>query len=240
MPIGGPWGSLGRLLVLVIASGLFQCSTWGPLSTPLYSKIHAAVVHVYRVATKNLFCPANVNFMFSDVDLIVKYGLVSPMVMIRQSRLALLARLADKSPHCVIRLLSSFWDRDLGGFRLCEVIWFGFRALVISATRFALAFLPLSMPSPRLPNRLCARFVNILLPSLPIMMSPCHSPLSPLLCSSTPSARFVASASTPFRSLPYIKRLSMGIVTLSTDWSTRSGAPFVCFSFMTGSDYLII
>ena len=27
----------------LFASGLFQCSTWGPLSTPLYSKIHAAV-----------------------------------------------------------------------------------------------------------------------------------------------------------------------------------------------------
>ena len=71
----------------MFASGLFQCSTWGPLPNPLYSKIHAAVVQVYRIATKNTFCPASLNFLFSDIDLVEKYSLMSPMVMIRQSRL---------------------------------------------------------------------------------------------------------------------------------------------------------
>ena len=45
------------------ASGLSQCSTWGPLSTTLYSTIHVADVQVYRIATKNVFNPTLV-FLF--------------------------------------------------------------------------------------------------------------------------------------------------------------------------------
>ena len=116
--LSNPRLALSKKLSLVkahiFASGLFQCSTWGPLSTPLYSKTHAAVVQVYRIATKHVFNPASVNFIFSDADLISEYGLVSPMVMIRQSRLSLSARLAAKSPRCVLDLLKVFWDRDCG------------------------------------------------------------------------------------------------------------------------------
>ena len=48
------------------------------------------------------------------MDLIDKYGLVSPMVMIRQSKLSLLARLAAKRPKCIVDLLGTIWDRDCG------------------------------------------------------------------------------------------------------------------------------
>ena len=47
----------------LFASGLFQCSTWGPLSTPLYSKIHSVVGQVHRIATKNVINPSCVSFI---------------------------------------------------------------------------------------------------------------------------------------------------------------------------------
>ena len=98
----------------LFSSGFFQCSTWGPLSPSLYGKIHSSVIQVYRVATRNLFNPSVVNFMFSDADLICEYGLVSPMSIIRYSRISLFARVAGKSPSCLVDLLKAVWDGDFG------------------------------------------------------------------------------------------------------------------------------
>ena len=39
---------------------------------------------------------------FPDADLIVEYGLVSPMVAMRQERLSLLVRIAQKRPSCLV------------------------------------------------------------------------------------------------------------------------------------------
>jgi len=52
--------------------------------------------------------------MFSDADLISEYGLVSPMSIIRYSRISLFARIAGKSPTCLVDLLKTMWDGDFG------------------------------------------------------------------------------------------------------------------------------
>ncbi len=52
--------------------------------------------------------------MFSDADLISEYDLVSPMSIIRYSRISLFARIAGKSPLCLVNLLKTVWDYDFG------------------------------------------------------------------------------------------------------------------------------
>ena len=51
---------------------------------------------------------------------------MSPMVMIRQSRLALLARLASKRPQCILDLLGAVWEKDLGWVVAVrsDLVWF--------------------------------------------------------------------------------------------------------------------
>ena len=121
--------------------------------------------------------PSSINFIIYDVDLIEKYCLMSPMVTIRQSRLALLARLVAKGPKCIIDLLSSFWDRDFGWVSAVrsDLAWFSCSGYFNLAILFVPVSLVRFMLSPLLPLPSCARFVSTLLRALLIMMSPCLS-----------------------------------------------------------------
>ena len=79
--------------------------------------MHHAVVHVDRVATGNAFDPAKVNFSFSDTELLQECGLMSPMSMMRYSRLALFVRIAFKRPEALVSLLSVSWGLREGSVR---------------------------------------------------------------------------------------------------------------------------
>ncbi len=104
------------------------------MTPALYGKNHSAVAQVYRIATKNVFDPAAVNSMFSDADLISEYGLVSPMSIIRYSRLSLFARIAGKSPLCLVDLLKTVWGDCFGWVQALrsDFKWLYYSGLLIS------------------------------------------------------------------------------------------------------------
>ena len=136
----------------IFTVGFFQCSTWGPLPDYLYNKIHHAVLHVYRVATGNLFNPMGNVSMFCDADVIFKRNLVSPMSMIRSSRLSMFSRFVAKSPPRVFELFNVMKDFDLGGFLLLKVTCHGLLVLASSLSPTPTCLLLLTLlrfpPSP--------------------------------------------------------------------------------------------
>jgi hypothetical protein len=66
------------------------------------------------LATGNVFNPQSANFIFTDPDLIDEYRLMSPMSLLRNSRLALFARIAVKQPSAVVSILNIMWDIPRG------------------------------------------------------------------------------------------------------------------------------
>ena len=89
---------------------------------------------MYRVATKNQFDPSIINFMFSDADLIRECDLVSPMSIIRYSRISLFARIAGKSPLCLVNLLKVVWNCDFGWISALrsDVKWLSYSGLLVA------------------------------------------------------------------------------------------------------------
>ena len=72
--------------------------------------------------------------MCSDADLISEYGLVSPMSIIRYSRLSLFARIAGKSPTCLVDLIKVVWGDCFGWIQALrsDFKWLSYSGLLVS------------------------------------------------------------------------------------------------------------
>ena len=108
--LSSPLTPLHRKIVLVKAylfsGGFYNCGTWSELPYNMYKKVHACVLNVYRTITNSSFSVLNeTGDLFSDADLIYKYQLVTPMTMLRSSRLLLFTRVMQKAPKLIVPLL---------------------------------------------------------------------------------------------------------------------------------------
>ena len=162
------------------------------------------------------------------------------MVIIRQARLSLLARLAAKRPTCILSILGAIWDKDVGWVSAVrgDLLWFScasyfadplfvsvphaFESISASPCGFVRAVKKFS----------ATKFANFDVP----MAIPSVAPQ----CFRIP---FVSSAARLFRlirNLPSTGRLSTGTETQSTPSLTRFSVPFVCCFSMTGFVYSTI
>ena len=100
--------------IYLMSAGLFQCSTWPELSNTSMLKFHSALLRAYRIATNNVFNPANLATPMSDQEIIDQYSLDSPTALIRRMRIQLFARIHIKRPAVLINLIHLCADYPKG------------------------------------------------------------------------------------------------------------------------------
>ncbi len=189
----------------MFSGGFFQCATWVPLSAQLYYDIHHAVFYIYRIATKLVLAPSKINNMFSDSDLIYEYGLVSPYSMMRSARLSLFARVAMKSPKCIVDLFDVMLRLDFGwlGALRVDLAWFACSGLLSVSPGDLPSVFQLVASSPKYfvtagRSYSVSRFANFDVPTV-------YPNLAPLFFACKP-ALTVIRAFVRFRTWPCIER----------------------------------
>jgi hypothetical protein len=91
----------------IFSKGLFQAGTWPALSVRLYTKMHHAIMYVYRCIAGIKYDP---NVLLTDDAVIAEHELICPRTVLRQLRLSLFMRVC-RSNHpkilaCLIKLVS--------------------------------------------------------------------------------------------------------------------------------------
>eukprot|EP00973_Karenia_brevis_P064121 8910553-Karenia_brevis.AAC.1 len=81
---------LNCMQAYMVTKGFFHAGTWPHLPARLYIKVHHQVLAIYREILGNTF--AKTDKLFTDDEVVAQLGAMSPLTMIRMSRLLLFSR----------------------------------------------------------------------------------------------------------------------------------------------------
>lgn len=110
-------GAISVAKTYLFSKSCFQCGTWPNLNARVYHKFHSAVMHIYRMATKQVIKGPTNNL--SDSQLLVQYKLPGPANIIKLARVSVFVRLIQKQIAALIpivinmSLLPSGWAHDV-------------------------------------------------------------------------------------------------------------------------------
>jgi len=123
-----------KILVMqsyILSKGTFQCGAWPALPDVQYKRFHKCILDIYRSVCGHVNFKSggdetiDVGAMFSDDDVIYKYGFMNPMTMLRMAKLGLFSRIIAKQPPLLIQLIvaqssySKGWCHSL----LADLAW---------------------------------------------------------------------------------------------------------------------
>ena len=123
-----------KLMVMqayILSKGIFQCGTWPELPDFQYKRFHKCILDTYRsVCGGRPHARVNgeaidVATIFSDDDIIFKYGFINPRTLLRMSKLGLLSRIVAKQPPLSLELIvaQSHYEKGWCHYLRADLVW---------------------------------------------------------------------------------------------------------------------
>ena len=104
-----PYASVSHKLTLVkaylLSKGCYHASTWPVLTKTCFTKYHKAIMDTYREITLEVFDAETNPEPLNDQEIIRKYNLVNPSVLLSLARLQLFARIFKKDVQALVELI---------------------------------------------------------------------------------------------------------------------------------------
>ena len=95
----------------ILSKGTNQCGAWAALPDVQYKRFHKCILDVYRAVCghkcykRGIDDTVDVPAMFTDDDVIFKYGFMNPRTMLRLFKLTLFSRIVTKAPPLLLELI---------------------------------------------------------------------------------------------------------------------------------------